>query len=293
MKKTTVFDAVNVVFLSALSLLCLLPLVHVFAVSLSDRSATNLNVVGLWPVGFQTSAYARILQSDRFFGAFIISVLRTAVGTLINMVLVCLTAFPLSKDRVELRGRNVLMWFFFLTMLINGGLIPTFLQVRNVGLLDSFWALIIPQSLNVFNMIVMMNAFRQLPSSLIEAAEMDGARHLTVLVRIALPLSMATVATLALFSMVFHWNEWFLGMIYLFDPDKWPLQTYVREITLPTASIEDLKRLSGTDLAMLQKLSDKSFKAAQLFIATLPILMSYPFLQKYFVKGLIIGSIKG
>jgi putative aldouronate transport system permease protein len=199
----------------------------------------------------------------------------------------------LSKSKEEFQGRNLFTWFFFFTMLFSGGLIPYFLQIRNIGLLDSFWVMIIPSAMNVFNMIILMNCFRQLPASLLEAAEIDGAHHFLVFTKICLPLSMPTLATLALFSMVFHWNDWFTGMILLFDPKKWPLQTYIRALTLPNASIEDLKRLSGTDIAMMRQLSDKNFKAAQLFIATIPILCSYPFLQKYFVKGIIVGSIKG
>jgi len=284
------FDVFNSIFILTLGLLCLLPIIHILAVSLSDKAASAANMVGLWPVGFHLKAYEKVLTSLGFLNAFFITVKRTVAGTLFNMLLITITAYPLAREREEFKGRDVFMWLLFFTMLFSGGLIPTYLQVRNLGLLNNFWALILPLSVyEVFSIIIMMNFFRGLPKGLYEAAMMDGASHWKILFRIYIPLSMASIATLTLFSMVSHWNEWFFGFIYMTSEKNWPLQTYLRQILMPSATD---RQINISDLEVLKHLSNRNLKAAQLFIAIVPIMAVYPFLQKYFVKGVVLGSVK-
>ncbi|MCL6559228.1 MAG: carbohydrate ABC transporter permease [Firmicutes bacterium] len=180
------------------------------------------------------------------------------------------------------------MWFFVFTLLFSGGLIPFFLVVRSLGLIDSFWSMIIPSALPVYFVVIMMNFFRQLPKELYESAMIDGASHWTILFRIFVPLSMPSIATLLLFTAVGHWNDWFTAMIFINNPDKWPLQTYLRQAMIQL----DYTRLTLHELQLLKKLSNRTLNSAQIIITILPILCVYPFIQKYFTKGIILGSIK-
>jgi putative aldouronate transport system permease protein len=283
------FDAVNYSLMALLALVCLLPLVHVFAVSLSNNAAASANLVGLVPVGLNIENYKEAISYPGFVRAGGISIARTVLGASINMFLVVLAAYPLSREREELRGRNALMWVFFFATIFNGGLIPTFLVIKNLGLLDRFWVLIFnPTLVPVFNVILMMNFFRSIPRSLYDAALIDGAPHLTVLFRIYIPLSMAALATLTLFALVMHWNEWLMGVLYMNRTDNYPLQTFLRTLILDV----NISELDPEDFARMDLISNRAFKSAQIFITTLPILLSYPFLQKYFVKGVKLGSVK-
>lgn len=284
------FDVFNYIFLGLLALSCLIPIIHIIAVSFSDKAATSANLVTLWPVGFHTLAYQRVFSSLDFIRAFFVSVERVIVGVSVNMFIICVTAYPLSKKSSQLKGRNILIWLLVFPMLFKGGLIPTYLVVRDVGLLNSFWALIWPGAVPIFSIILMMNFYRSLPKSLPEAAMIDGAGHFNILFKIFIPLSKPGIATLALFEAVGHWNEWFMGMIYLNDQAKFPLQTYLRQMLLPSFAEG---KITASDIEYIKTLSDKNFTAAQLVIAIIPILCIYPFVQKYFVKGLVIGSVKG
>ena len=283
-----VFRVFNALFLLALALICLLPLLHVFAVSLSDSASASANLVKFWPMGFNTAAYEMVFGNGIFLNSFFISVVRTVLGTALNLLMVILAAYPLSKEESELKGRNIIIWFFTLPMLISGGLIPTFLLVKNLGMLDSLAALILPGCVPTFYVIMMMNFFRGISKSLSESAAIDGASEFTILIRIMLPLAMASIATITLFSMVNHWNEWFGGMIYMSSRDHWPLQTLLRQMLKSV----DASMFSSTDLMRIKQLSSRSFQSAQIIFATVPILLVYPFLQRYFVTGLTIGSVK-
>jgi len=282
------FDIANHVVLGLLAFTAIMPLIHMLAVSLSSSAAATANRVTFVPIDFHLEAYRYILNSSLFLNSFGISVLRVLVGVTVNMTLITLTAYPLTRESEELRGRNVIMWFFFFTLLFNGGLIPTFLMVRSLGLLNRFMALVLPIALPVYSMIIMMNFFRGLPKSLYESALIEGASHWTILLRIFVPLAKPAIATLSLFSIVLHWNEWFMGMIYLNDYFKWPLQTYLRQLLINV----DFSRLTLEDIELLRRVSNRTFILAQLFVATLPILAVYPFLQRYFVKGIVLGSVK-
>lgn len=283
-----VFELINGVLLAILAFICFFPFLHLLAVSLSDSAATMANRVTVLPIGFNLEAYGKVFGNAAFFRAFGVSVLRTVTGTAINLLLILLTAYPLSKNAQEMKGRNGIIWFYIVPMLFSGGLIPYFLVVKNLGLIDSFWSLILPGAVQIFNILMMMHFFRGINKSMIESAMMDGAGHLTLLFRVYLPVSMASVATLSLFAVVFHWNDWFTGLLFLNDNGLWPLQTYLKQMIVSI----DVSKLTKDDLAVLGKLSNKSLKAAQLLVATVPILFLYPFLQKYFVSGITVGSVK-
>ena len=285
-----VFLSINYTFLSILSIVCFLPMLHLAAVSFSNKAPASANLVRFWPIGFNTTSYQLILNTTRFTSAFQVSVLRVIVGTAVNMALITLTAYVLSRESRDVKGRNLLMWYFIVPMLFSGGLIPTYLVIRDVGLLDTFWSLIIPGAVPIWNVVMMMNFFRNLPRSLYEAAMLDGATHPRVLAQVFIPISLPSIATITLFSMVGHWNSWFDGMIYINNPDYQPLQTYIRNIVTRGLDIQLLAREGN--FRVIETVSNETLKAAQVFVATVPILVAYPFLQKYFVKGITIGAIK-
>ncbi len=277
-----------VLLIAAMS--CLLPFIHLFAISLSSSSAVAAGNVIFWPVDFSAYSYEFALRNGKFMHAMFISFKLVLLGTAVNMVLCVLTAYPLSKTKEKFMGRNIYMAYFFITCLIGGGLIPTYLVVVKAGLKDSLWALILPGALPVFNMIILMNFIRGLPAELEEAAEIDGANKIQILVKIMLPLLKPSLATISLFSVVGHWNNWFGGMIYMNDPANYPLQTYMQTLLV---SFEELM-MKNTDYAqMLAHMNARTGRAAQLFLGAIPIIVIYPFLQKYFTQGMTIGSVKG
>ena len=282
------FMVANGFLLVLLALACLFPLVHVLAISFSGGPAVAAGKVVLWPVDFTTAAYDFALSRPAFRSAFVVSVQRVILGTAVNMLLTVLVAYPLSRENSAFPSRTVYTWFFIVTMLVSGGLIPLYMVVRWTGLLDSIWALVLPSAVPVFNVVLLMNFFRGLPRELEEAAFVDGASHWEVLFRIYLPLSMPALATLTLFSFVMHWNSWFDGLIFMNSPDNYPLQSYLQTLVIG----QDISQFS-MDAALLQLVSNDTFKAAQIFIGALPILLLYPFLQRYFVKGIVMGSVKG
>lgn len=295
MKKSTasrtIFMIINYILLIATSLICLLPFVNLLAISFSDSAASTAGKVTFWPVNFTTKSYEFIITGGAFFPALWVSVKRVLLGVFVNMVLMVLTAYPLSKTKAQLRGRNIYMIFFVITMLIGGGLIPTYLLVVRLGLLDSIWALILPGALPVYNMIILMNFMRTLPVELEEAAMIDGAGPFTVLVRVILPLLTPALATVGLFCVVGHWNEWFSGLIYMQKTIHYPLQTYLQSLL---KNMDVIMRLATTDyIKLLSLMSARTGRAAQLFLAALPMMLVYPYLQKYFTTGLVLGSVKG
>ena len=290
-RSESIFNVFNYAIMIIVCLSCLLPFVHLFAISLSTNVAVQTNQVIFWPVGFNTDAYEFAFQNGRFMQAFWISVQRIALGLVINLTLITLTAYPLSHPSDRLYGRTVYMVFFIFTMVFAGGLIPTFILVSRLGLLNTMWALVLPGALPIFNMIIMMNFIRGLPGELQESAMIDGAGSITILYRIMIPLLKPCLATLTLFILVFHWNDWFMGLIYMQDPSNYPLQTYLQFLLM---NFEQLMQLAGGDMvALLARLNAQTGRAAQLFMGALPLLIVYPFLQKYFTAGLVLGSVKG
>ena len=288
------FLVINYIVLTIVSLMCILPFINLLAISFSDKTAVAANAVSFWPVGFNTAAYEFILGNDQFLRALWISVQRTVLGVLVNIILIILTAYPLSKSTQDFRLRNVFSWFFVVTILFSGGLIPTYMVVKYTGLMDTIWALVLPGAVQVFNMLVVMNYMRSLPKELEEAAYIDGAGHFQTLFNVILPVCTPTLATVTLFSFVGHWNSWYDGMIYMNTVDKYPLQTELQTIVInPEAFFRNATNISAELGNFLNLVSARTTNAAQLFLATIPILCVYPFLQKYFTTGLVMGSVKG
>nr|AFV25726.1 sugar transporter [Alkalihalobacillus alcalophilus ATCC 27647 = CGMCC 1.3604] len=270
-----------------MSVLCLLPLVHIFAVSLSGSGAAAANIVSFWPIDFTIDAYERTIANENFIRSFFISILRVVLGTAISMGALLCAAYSLSKYDEEFKGRKVYVWFFIFTMLFNGGLVPTYMVVTGLGLTNTIWALVLPTAINAFNLILLLNFFRtSVPKSLEESALIDGANHFQIFLKIYLPIAVPAIATVSLFTMVFHWNSWFDGMIYNNDARNYPLQTFLQTIIVQ----QDFSQI--TDAETLRNLSQRTVQSAQIFIAALPMLVVYPFIQKYFVKGIVLGAEK-
>ena len=281
------FDGVNYFFLTAFAVLCLLPLVHILAVSLSGRAPAAGGFVSFWPIDFTLENYEKVMGSRTFVRSFLISVLRVLTGTSLNMTLIILTAYPLSKSPRVFKGRTIFIWFFVFAMLFDGGLIPSFLVVHSLGLLNTLGALIFPNAVPIFSVILMMNFFRDVPKELEESALIDGASHWKVLWYIYIPMSLPAIATLTLFSTVNHWNAWFDGLIYMSDSANYPMQTFLRTVVVEL----DLTKV-GINPQDLQRLSDRAIRGAQIVVATVPILVVYPFLQRYFIAGIKLGAVK-
>lgn len=288
--KTTgfrIFNVFNICFLFIVAMLCILPLIHILAISFSARSAADANLVGLWPVNFTVDAYKITLLNPAFLTSMWVSVKRTVLGTALTLLLTFLAAYPLSKENSVFKGRTVYAWILVFTMIFNGGLVPFYIVIDRVGLMDNFWVLVIPGAVNVFLVILLLNFFRGVPKELEEAALIDGAHHFRVMVSVYLPVSLPAIATLALFSMVFHWNQWFDGLLYINSPKGYPLATFLQTVIIQRDM--STMSLSPREMALI---SQKTVNASQIFIGALPILLVYPFLQKYFVKGLVLGSVK-
>ena len=275
--------------LSALSLLCLLPLVHVLAVSLSSSAPAAAGKVTFWPIDFTWQSYIYILERPAFLRAMGISVERVLLSVVISMSITVLAAYPLSKEQRHFSFRTAYAWIFVFTILFHGGLIPWYMTIRNVGLIDTIWALVLPSAVSVFNVVVLLNFFRGLPRELEEAAMVDGATHWIILFRLFIPMSMPAIATLTLFTIVSNWNAWFDGLILMNMPEHYPLSTYVQLAIIG----RELDNVSAMEAALLMSISERTLKSAQIFAGALPVLIVYPFLQRYFVKGIVLGSVKG
>ena len=283
------FMAFNVVFLGFLALACLLPMINVLAVSFSSAASAQAGFVTLWPIDFNIESYKFALGRPQFLTAMSVSVKRIALGGFTNMVLTILAAYPLSKDNSKFRMRTAYSWFFVVTMLVSGGLIPTFMVINSLGLIDKIWALVLPGALPVFNLILLINFFRQVPIEMEEAAFIDGAGHWKILWSVYVPLSLPAMATLTLFVLVGHWNSWFDGLLYMNKPEHYPLQSYLQTVVVQ----RDTTAISMEEYKNMALLSDRTIKASQVFMGAVPILLVYPFLQKYFVSGIVLGGVKG
>ncbi len=284
------FDVINTVVLTLVGISCFLPILHLLSVSLSNQSAVAGGLVTLYPVRPTLASYERLMQDDAFFRAALVSVARTGVGTAVNLTLIVLLAYPLAQSPRKLKYRNLIMIYVIVTMYFSAGLIPLYMVVRATGLLNSFWSLIFPRAVPVWSVIILMNFFRSQPESLEEAALIDGASPLQILYRIAIPIARPAIATLTLFAMLNHWNNWFDGLIYLNTPRLYPLQTYLYG-QIAGADTRTLLEQRASDIALF--FSQETLRASQIFVATIPIIVVYPLLQKHFVKGIVIGSVKG
>ena len=285
-RKLTVGKIINYLMLVVIAFVCLYPFLNVLAYSVSGYNAVLSGRVTFYPIDFTMEAYKQILGKTQIWRAMSTTVKVTLIGTTLSLVLTTLAAYALSQD--DLPGRKAITGFILFTMYFSGGLIPTFLVVKGVGLYDTLGALFIPQAVNVFNFIVMRTFFKNLPESLSEAARIDGASYLHVLVKIVLPLSLPIIATMGLFYSVGYWNTYFDALLYIQNPDKYTLQLRLRGL-LFGEELNSAGNLEGVGMQVMTQ----SLKMATVLVSTLPILVVYPWLQKYFVKGVMVGSVKG
>ena len=284
-----IFDAVVLFILLLLTVICLLPLLNVVALSFSDKQAALAGEVGLWPVNFTWSSYEYLVADSRFFASFWVSTKRVLLGGGLNLILTLLMAFPLSLEKKEFPSRNRYMWLVVFTMLFNAGLVPWYFVIKYTGIMNSIWALVLPGAVPVFNVILLMNFFRGIPKALKEQASIDGVGALGLLFKIYVPLSLPAIATVTLFSVVNHWNNFFDGMLLINSPEKVPLQTYIQSLVV---RISDLSQTNLTAEQLTEKMSQRTFNAAKIVVSAVPILAIYPFMQKCFVKGITLGSVK-
>ena len=285
--KNKLMDTVVWLIVILMTLCCLLPLLNTLAISFSNNSAVNANQVGILPVGFTLSSYKKLLEDNQFWRSAWISVLRVVLGTGLNMLMMILLAYPLSRSKNRFASRDIYMKLIIFAMLFNGGLIPGYIIVSKLHLLNTIWALVLPGAVPVFNVILLMNFMKGLPEALEEAAVIDGASEWTILTRVVLPISKPGLATVALFCIVNHWNDYFQGLIYMRTPSKIPLQTYIQQLTIDVSQITDPQQL-----IYFMTISTRTLNAAKIVVATVPLLVIYPFLQRYFVTGIVIGAVK-
>ena len=282
------FLVVNYFFLTLVMCISLFPLVHVFALSLSSNSAAQAGWVTILPVDFTLDSYQYILAKPEFFQSFGVSVVRVVLGTLLSIGLTILCAYAMAQPDERFHARKYYVWVFLVTMVFSGGLIPLFIVVKSVGIYNSIWALILPGAVQTFNIILMLKFSRGRPYALTESALIDGANHFQIMTKIIVPVSKPSLATVGLFTMVNHWNSWFDGMIYISDTAKYPLQTYLRNVIQSV----DIASIDLTSVGAMTNVSQKTVTAAQIFVAIIPILLVYPLLQKYFITGMTLGSVK-
>ncbi len=283
-----IFTVCNYIILTLLGLLCLFPIIHVLAVSLSGKGYVEANLVTFLPKQINFQSYKYIFTNTAFWRALLRSIERTVLGTIITTFFTILLAYPLSKDSNIFRFRFIYMGLLIVAMLFSGGLVPTYILVANtLHLKDTLWALILPGSVQVFLVIMMMNFMRQLPKSIEEAAYIDGADHFAMLTMITIPCSTTIILTVIMFSFMNQWNSWFDGLIYSSQPQYYPLQTYLQQFL----KVED--NLSGMQQGLYTEISENSLACANIIIIMLPIALIYPKIQKYFIKGITLGSVKG
>ena len=269
------------------ALITLIPFLNIIAKTFSEDWAVVSGKVGILPMGFQLDSLNYVITSSRFLSSFMVSVIITAAGTALSILLICVTAYPLSKKK--LWGVKGVMILYVFTMMFSGGMIPNYLLIKNLGIYNTLWSVILPGMINVFNLMIVKNYFESIPESIEESAMMDGASYTRVLFTIVLPLAVPTIATITLFTAVNYWNNYMGPMLYINEPGLKPLQLYLREIILEQSDMV----LSSQSAEDQLNISSEGVRSATIIASTLPILVVYPFIQKYFIKGIMIGSVKG
>ncbi|MGI5894728.1 MAG: carbohydrate ABC transporter permease [Candidatus Merdivicinus sp.] len=283
---TKVFHAINTVFIILVSLLSLFPFIHIVAKSFSSGKAIMSNQVLLWPVEFQLDSYTSVFKDANMTNSFGFTIILTLLYTVICMAMTILAAYPMSKS--YLPGKKVLMTFIIITMYFNAGTIPNYMVVKNLHLLDTIWSLILPGMISAYNMIILRTFFTSISPSMLEAASLDGCSDFRALTTIVLPLSLPILATLSLFYAVGRWNGFSDALYYINDQNLYPLQLKLREIILS----DRMSDIASLEASQMQKLVPDGVKAASIVFATVPILIPYPFLQKFFISGVMIGAVK-
>ena len=284
-----IYTIVVYLLLILISATIILPLLHIISGSFSDPMQLLTGNVSFWPKGFTTSMYEKVLKDASIWTGYLNTILYTVLGTLISVTLTACAAYPLSRK--DLFGRNVFISLFIFTMFFNGGMIPTFLLVKSYGLLNTVWALVLPGAVPIFNVILVMNFFAAVPKELEEAAFIDGANPLQVLTKIFIPISKPVLATVSLFSIVGSWNDFYSGLIYMSKAAYYPLMTYIQSLQI---NVEDLIKQGNLSAVVdSASLGNTNLNAAKIVVAVIPLLLIYPLLQRYFVSGIVVGSVKG
>ncbi|WP_159885782.1 carbohydrate ABC transporter permease [Paenibacillus puerhi] len=283
------FDYVNVILLGLFALITIIPFIYMVAGSFATQKELLEKGFILFPTEFSLSAYEFIFSTSTLMRSMGVTIFITVAGTLINIVLTCLMAYPLARKDLDYRKPIQIMVIF--TMLFSGGMIPTFLVVKELGLIDTYWSLLLPGAISAFNLIIMRSFFQQLPDGLEESAKIDGASDPGILMRIVIPLSLPAIATFSLFYAVGHWNTFFSAILYINDSTKWPIQVLLRQIVILSEG-GGLGDSASFDASFIQP-PEQTVKMAVIVVSTLPILLVYPFLQKHFAKGVLLGSVKG
>lgn len=283
-----VFTVINIAVLLLFTVITFYPMYYIAITSVSNGMLVMQGKVNLYPIGLTLDSYKSIMADPQLFRSLWNSVLYTVLGTVINLIMSCLCAFPLSRRTFS--GRNFFTGMIVFTMFFGGGMIPLYLVVQDLGLMDTIWAIVLPVAINTYNMIIIRTSFQSLPESLFESAQLDGANDFTILFRLAIPLSKAVLATMVLFYSVSHWNSYFNAMLYLNSKDKYPLQILLKNKLISGLFSEEASQSGGSTNF---NVTDSTMRSAIIMFTTLPILIVYPFVQKYFVKGVMIGSLKG
>lgn len=282
--KTTACDILLIILMLFIGIIMLYPVLYIFAVSLSDSYHIAQNKVTFYPMGFNIEAYKTIFKSNKIPGAYLNTIIYSGLGTLLSVLLTAISAYPLSKK--NLFGRKFFMTGIIITMFFSGGMIPNFLIVQRLGMIDTVWSMLIPNAIWTFELLILKSFYESLPPSLYESAIIDGASEYSILFKIIIPLSKAAIASIALFYFMGQWNSYFIPMIYLNDSKKLPLQVILREMLIYDGT-------NDSNLINAAKFTPEALKDATIFISMVPVLLVYPFAQKYFTSGVMLGSVKG
>ncbi|ONI40500.1 ABC transporter permease [Candidatus Epulonipiscium fishelsonii] len=283
-----VFTVFNYMFFIILSLVMIYPFWHVVMSSLSSADAAMQGGIFLWPREFTIDTYEQVFKNRSIFTGYVTTLMVTVVGTVLGTFFTATTAYALSKKEMPFSG--IFLFLVVFTMLFSGGMIPNYLLIKDLGLINNRWSLILPGLISAYNVIIMKSYFQSIPSSLEESAKIDGANEVIIFLKIILPLSKATVATIALFMAVGYWNDYFSTVLYINDQDKWALQAVLRYMLTNT---NQAMQNAGVSVVAATNVTATTIKSASIVVATVPILIVYPFVQKYFVKGVMIGGVKG
>jgi len=281
-----IFLVFNYIVLALFFVICAFPFVHLLSISLSDNALVH--TVSIFPRGFTLDSYRLVMSRNTFWTAFGWTILRVLLGTPISLVVMILMAYPLSIRGKKFYGKKIYVSMCIIAMFFSGGLVPTFQVIVGLGMFNTIWALVLPPAMNVWSMILLLNFFRRVPDDLIEYASIEGAGHIRKLLFIVIPLSVPAIATVTILTVMFHWNAWFDGLIYM-SAENLPLQTYIYNML---NQLRDMLRDGQVDPELLERLGDQTLRAAQVFIAIIPILLVYPFAQRFFIKGMMLGSVK-
>lgn len=288
------FDFMNVAFISAFLLTIIYPFLNIIAISFSNQVHVALNDITVFPKGFTFSSYAYVFRDPSVFRGYLNSILYAGVGTFFSLLFTSLMAYPLTIP--EFLGKKFITIFLTITMFFGGGMIPTYLLVRNLSLLNTLWVMVLPGCVGAYNVFLFRTFFQNLPKELREAAVLDGANDLDLLFRIVIPLSLPLIATFALFGIVGSWNSWFNALIYLNDQNRFPVQLILRNYLyqMDAGTLQQMGGNGGGGFNMMQRgVTPQSIRMAMVVVTMFPIMMIYPFFQKYFVKGVVVGAIKG